>query len=165
MANVGGAAGAGGAINMQQIVAAAEFAYLRVMYLPTCGIKNNETLAVGQQQQSEEFIVSQGLQTVIDFKGMKPEEIGSMVKSHNNSNPVRGRIGFMIQKNLEALACWVTDNERRNIALIPLTWNDTTMADAKTRMQLMQELRENPPVPKRCEKILLIRTGSPGMRA
>jgi hypothetical protein len=61
MANVGGTAGAGGAINMQQIVAAAEFAYLRDMYLPTCGIKNNETLAVGQQQQSEEFIASQGL--------------------------------------------------------------------------------------------------------
>jgi hypothetical protein len=153
MANVGGAAGAGGAINMQQIIAAAELAYLRDMYLPTCGIKNNETLAVGEQQQTEEFIASQGLQAVIDFKGMKPEEIGRMVKSHNDSGPLRGRIGFMVQKNLEALAFWVTDNERRNLALVPLTWNEDTMADAKTRMQLMQELRENPPVPKRCEKI------------
>ena len=27
------------------------------------------------------------------------------------------------------------------------------MADAKIRMQLQQELRENPPVPKGCEKI------------
>jgi hypothetical protein len=116
MANAGGAAGTGGAINMRQIIAAAEFAYLKDMYLPTCGIENNETLAAGQQQQSNELIASQGMQAVTDFKGIKPEEIGRMVKLHNDSNPVRGRIGFMIQKNLESLAFWVTDNDRKNIA-------------------------------------------------
>ena len=83
------------AANAGAMAAAAAIIELRDEYLPVCGVNNAGLVA---NRQTTEFINSQGLTSIRNFKNLKGEDIGRLVKSFNDSDPVAGRLGYMTQK-------------------------------------------------------------------
>jgi hypothetical protein len=69
--------------------------------------------------------------SIRNVKNLKGKDIGRLVKSFNDSDPVAGQLGYMTQKNLEGMAYWVTDHIRRNMALIDADWGANALEEAK----------------------------------
>jgi hypothetical protein len=118
-------------------------------FLAICGISNAGPVAT---RQSTTFIATQGFQSIDDFIGLTQTDIGRLVKSYNDGTPAQ-RLGFMVEKNLQALAHWATDRARRQLPLDPAGWSPEALKHAKSSMAIAEEMKANPEKPKKVEKI------------
>ena len=119
-------------------------------FLAVCGVANTGQV---NNRQTSELIRTQGFTSIADFNGFKQADVGRLIKAFNTSNPVTGTIGFMAQKKLEALAFWVTDRRKRNLALDLAEWDNAAMEQARIESDIASERKANPVTPKRCDKI------------
>ena len=136
--------------NARAMAAAAAIIELRDEYLPVCRVNNAGLVA---NHQTMEYINSQRLTSIRNFKNLKGKDIGRLVKSFVGSNLVAGQLRYTTQKNLEGMAYWVTDRIRTNMTLIAAEWDANALEEAKEANDIAIERRANPQTPKRIEKI------------
>jgi hypothetical protein len=116
-------------------------------YLSVCGLANAGAAPVTQQ-----FIDSQGLAGIDDFKLLQVKDVKNMIKNHND-DPGNSRLGYIAQRNIEALVFWVRDQTRRQVALSVANWNDATLNEAILAMQLDAQLEDSTDTPMKVSKI------------
>lgn len=120
-------------------------------FLAVCGVNNAGPIP---GRQTTELITSQGMTSIDDFIGLSQADIGRLVKAFNTSNPNTGTLGFMVQKKLEALAFWVTDKNKRQLAINLGDWNAGAVAEARQQADILVERKSNPTPAKRPDKIV-----------
>ena len=94
----------------------ADVATLR-QYLAVCGLDN-----AAPNRQTQEFINLQGLAGIDDFILLQTKDVKSMIKNQNDA-PGAIRLGYIHQRNIEALVHWVCDQTRRQFPLTAANWN------------------------------------------
>ena len=98
--------------------------------------------------------MTQGLAGIDDLKLLQVKDIKSMIKNHNdNDDPNTTRLGYITQRNIEALVFWVRDRTRRQQTLTIANWNEAALNEAILAMQLDDQLEETTDTPMKVSKI------------
>jgi hypothetical protein len=116
-------------------------------YLAVCGLDNG-----GAAPMTQSFIDSQGLSGIDDLKLLQMKDVKGMIKNHND-DPNTTRLGYIAQRNIEALVYWVRDQTRRQQPLTIAHWNDAALGEAILAMQIDDQQDDNADTPMKVSKI------------
>ena len=116
-------------------------------YLQVCGLNNADP-----NRQTQQFIDSQGLTGIEDFVLLQGKDVKGMIKNHNDAPNVT-RLGYIHQRNIEALVHWVKDQTRRQLPLTIANWNAAALTRAITERQIEEQKGETLDTPQRPTKI------------
>ena len=113
--------------------AAAEYANVRDIVLPICGINN--TGANIANRESTRFLELHGIERMGDFARLDPEEAKSLIEGYNATITTRGAnarrtLGISVQNNLKGLIHWAFDRHRRGEPYDIIQLNEVTLQEA-----------------------------------